>query len=80
MNEVDFSHIITQNDWDSNTLFNLENVIAKHPYFEFARMLYLKILFQTDKKRFEQELPIQSLFINGNVNPQLGLVSKYFLK
>ena len=65
MNEVDFSHIITQNDWDSNTLFNLENVIAKHPYFEFARMLYLKILFQTDKKRFEQELPIQSSFIKN---------------
>ena len=48
---------------NGDTLSGLREIIAAYPYFQTARMLYLKNLFLSDKRSFPSELERMAVFV-----------------
>ncbi|MDR0333848.1 MAG: tetratricopeptide repeat protein [Dysgonamonadaceae bacterium] len=47
---------------DSATQQELKTIVEEYPYFQTARLLYIKNLFATDKKTYEEELHKTAIF------------------
>lgn len=62
-------------DRSSKEQMEVYNLINKYPYFQTARLLYLKFLFDEDNIEFEKELAITS-YISSNRN----LLRKFLMK
>ena len=48
---------------NGDTLSGLREIITAYPYFQAARMLYLKNLFLSDKRSFPSELERMAVFV-----------------
>ena len=62
-------------DRSSSEQMEIYNLVKKYPYFQTARMIYLKLLFDSDNIEFENELGITS-YISANRN----LLRKFLMK
>jgi hypothetical protein len=62
-------------DRSSSEQMEIYNLVKKYPYFQTARLIYLKLLFDSDNIEFENELGITS-YISANRN----LLRKFLMK
>ncbi len=66
MNAEQFIHYIKHPELlDKDTLYQLRNLVERYPYFQTARMLYLKNLYLLHHEQFGPELRRAALYLSN---------------